>query len=226
MFVRSAVVVGIVLSLATSGSTWAQAYPTKPVRMDVPCTPGGGTDVIGRVLAQKLTAALGQQVIVDNRPGAGGRIGGELVARAPADGYTLLFAGSSVMVTAPALYSKLAYEVPKDFAAISFVASTAYVLVVHPSVPVRSVRDFIGLAKRTPGTARRPTHGTPCACGTRARPPSGSKRCRWAMGAWARWSGAASGTNACSSTRTRSTPADLTTPIVRRRWPRCRKCAG
>ena len=160
MFVRSAVVVGIALSLATSGSTWAQAYPTKPVRMVVPFTPGGGTDVIGRVLAQKLTAALGQQVIVENRPGAGGRIGGELVARAPADGYTLLFAGSSVMVTAPALYSKLAYEVPKDFAAISFVASTAYVLVVHPSVPVRSVRDFIGLAKRTPGRLTYASSGT------------------------------------------------------------------
>lgn len=129
----------------------AQTYPTKPVRMVVPFTPGGGSDVVGRVLAQKLSAALGHQVIVENRPGAGGRIGTEAVARAPADGYTLLFATSSVMVTAPALYTKLGFDMPKDFAPISLVASTAYVLVVHPSVPVRSVGDFIALAKRTPG---------------------------------------------------------------------------
>ena len=127
------------------------SYPSKPVRIVVPFTPGGGTDTIGRVLAQKLGASFGQQFIVDNRPGAGGRVGAELVARAPADGHTLLFAGSSAMVTAPALYSKLGYEVPKDFAPITLVASTAYVLVVHPSVPVRTVKDFIALAKRTPG---------------------------------------------------------------------------
>src|SRR5687767_5838181 len=102
----------------------AQAYPTKPVRLVVPFTPGGGSDIIGRTLAQKLSAALGQQVIVDNRAGAAGRIGAEAVARAPADGYTLLFAGSSVTMTAPALYTKLAYDMPKDFAPISLVAST------------------------------------------------------------------------------------------------------
>jgi tripartite-type tricarboxylate transporter receptor subunit TctC len=129
---------------------FAQSYPAKPIRMVVPFAPGGGSDLVGRVLAQKLSAALGQQVIVDNRAGAGGRIGTEAVARAPADGHTLLFATSSVMVTAPALYPKLAFDMPKDFAPISLVASTAYVLVVHPSVPVRSVRDLIALAKRTP----------------------------------------------------------------------------
>ena len=129
----------------------AQSYPTKPIRMVVPFAPGGGSDLVGRVVAQRLTPALGQQVIVDNRAGAGGRIGTEAVARAPADGYTLVFATSSVMVTAPALYPKLAYDMPKDFAPISFVASTAYVLVVHPTVPARSVKDFIALAKKTPG---------------------------------------------------------------------------
>jgi tripartite-type tricarboxylate transporter receptor subunit TctC len=137
--------------IAGIGMAAAQTYPTKPVRMVVPFTPGGGSDIVGRELAQKLSAALGQQFIIENRAGAGGRIGTEAVARAPADGYTLLFATSSVMVTAPALYTKLGFDMPKDFAPISLVASTAYVLVVHPSVPVRSVRDFIALAKRTPG---------------------------------------------------------------------------
>ena len=138
----------------------AQAYPTKPVRLIVPFTPGGGSDIIGRTLAQKLSAALGQQVIVDNRAGAAGRIGAEAVARAPADGYTLLFAGSSVTMTAPALYTKLAYDMPKDFAPISLVASTAYVLIVHPSVPVRSVKDFIAVAKKAPGRLTYASSGT------------------------------------------------------------------
>lgn len=150
----------LALLIAPVETASAQAWPTKPVRLVVPFTPGGGSDVVGRVLAQKLSAALGQQVIVENRAGAGGRIGAEVVARAPADGYTLLFAGSSVTITAPALYPKLAYEMPKDFAPISFVASTAYVLVVHPSVPVRSVRDFIALAKRTPGKLTYASSGT------------------------------------------------------------------
>lgn len=119
--------------------------------MIVPFTPGGGSDIVGRVLAQKLSVALGQPIVVENRPGAGGRIGTEVVARAAPDGHTLLFATSSVMVTAPALYAKLGFQMPGDFAPISLVATTAYVLVVHPSVPVRSVRDFIALAKRTPG---------------------------------------------------------------------------
>ena len=155
----AALMLALPLLLAAAHAS-SQTYPSKPVRIIVPFTPGGGTDVIGRVLAQKLSAALGQQFIVDNRPGAAGRIGGELVAKAPPDGYTLLFAGSSVMVTAPALYTKLGYEVPKDFAPISFVASTAYVLVVHPSVPVRSVRDFIALAKRSPGKLTYASSGT------------------------------------------------------------------
>jgi tripartite-type tricarboxylate transporter receptor subunit TctC len=144
-----AVLCAVLFGLAP-GAT-AQSYPAKPIRMVVPFAPGGGSDLVGRVLAQKLSVALGQQVIVDNRAGAGGRIGTEMVARAPADGYTLLFATSSVMVTAPALYAKLAFDMPRDFAPVSLVASTAYVLVVHPSVPVRTVKDFIALAKRTPG---------------------------------------------------------------------------
>jgi len=145
-----AVYSGIALVLVAVGGASAQMYPTKPVRMIVPFTPGGGSDIVGRVVAQRLSAALGQQFVVENRPGAGGRIGTEAVARAPADGYTLLFATSSVMVTAPALYAKLNFDMPRDFAPISLVASTAYVLVIHPTVPVRSVKEFITLAKRTP----------------------------------------------------------------------------
>ena len=133
------------------GCAIAQPYPSKPVRMIVPFAPGGGSDLVGRVLAQKLGAALGQQVIVENRAGAGGRIGTEVVAKAPPDGYTLLFATSSVMVTAPALYSKLPFDMPRDFAPVSLAATTAYVLVAHPSVPARSVQDLVGLAKRSPG---------------------------------------------------------------------------
>jgi len=150
---RWKVIACAVLALITSSiqPVAAQNWPAKPVRMIVPFTPGGGSDIVGRVLAQKLSTALGQQVVVENRPGAGGRIGTEAVARAAPDGYTLLFATSSVMVTAPALYAKLGFQMPGDFAPISLVASTAYVLVVHPSVPVRSVKDFIALAKRTPG---------------------------------------------------------------------------
>jgi len=148
------------LLAAGVGSAFAQAYPSKPVRMIVPFTPGGGSDIVGRVVAQRLSAALGQQFVVENRAGAGGRIGTEAVARAPADGYTLLFATSSVMVTAPALYAKLNFDMPRDFAPISLVASTAYVLVIHPSVPVRSVKDFIALARRTPGRLTYASSGT------------------------------------------------------------------
>jgi tripartite-type tricarboxylate transporter receptor subunit TctC len=140
----------LLAAIFTPSCVSAQTYPAKPIRMIVPFAPGGGSDLVGRVVAQRLSAALGQQVVVENRAGAGGRIGTELAARAPADGYTLLFATSSVMVTAPALYPKLPFDMPRDFAPISLVASTAYVLVVHPSVPARSVRDFIAIAKKAP----------------------------------------------------------------------------
>jgi tripartite-type tricarboxylate transporter receptor subunit TctC len=133
------------------GWAFAQPYPAKPIRMVVPFAPGGGADLVGRILAQKLSVALRQQVVVENRAGAGGRIGTELVAKAPADGYALLLATSSVMVIAPVLYAKLPFEMPRDFAPISLVGSTAYVLVVHPSVPARSVRDLIAQAKSRPG---------------------------------------------------------------------------
>ena len=129
----------------------AQSYPARPLRLVVPFAPGGGSDLVGRLLAQKLGAALGQQVVVDNRAGAGGRIGTELVAKSAPDGYTLLMATSSVMVTAPALYAKLPFAMPQDFSPVSLVAFTTYALVAHPAVPAKSVKELIALAKARPG---------------------------------------------------------------------------
>src|SRR5690242_20443092 len=126
------------LGFALAAGAGAQPYPAKPVRLVVPFAPGGGSDLVGRVLAQKLSTSLRQQFVPDNRAGAGGRIGTELVAKSPADGYTLLFATSSVMVIAPAVYSNLPFDMPRDFTPISLVGSTAYVLITHPSVPVRN----------------------------------------------------------------------------------------
>jgi tripartite-type tricarboxylate transporter receptor subunit TctC len=146
--------------LLVAGSAWPQAYPSKPVRLIVPFAPGGGADLVGRLLAQKLTAALGRQVVVENRAGAGGRIGTEAVAKAPPDGHTLLLATSSVMALAPALYDKLSFDMPRDFAPVSVVATTAYVLVVHPAVPARSAKELIGLAKRTPRSLTYASSGT------------------------------------------------------------------
>ena len=140
----------VTCAMSLAGGAGAADYPARAVRLVVPFAPGGGSDLVGRVLAQKLSAALRQQFVVDNRAGAGGRIGTEAVAKAPADGYTLLFATSSVMIIAPAFYAKLPFEMPRDFAPISLVGSTAYVLVTHPSVPASSVRELIALAKKRP----------------------------------------------------------------------------
>ena len=129
----------------------SQPYPVKTVRVVVPFAPGGGADLVGRIVAQKLAEGLKQQVIVDNRAGAAGRVGSEHVARSAPDGYSLLLATTSVMITAPALYRKLPYDVAKDFAPISKAAMASYVLVVHPSVPVRTVKELIALARRKPG---------------------------------------------------------------------------
>ncbi|MDB5928170.1 MAG: hypothetical protein JWN13_7106 [Betaproteobacteria bacterium] len=116
----------------------------------VPYPPGGGTDIIGRVVAQKLTDAFAQQVVVDNRGGAGGIIGTEIVARSPADGYTLLMAPTSHVIN-PSIYSKLPYDTLKDFAPLTLAASATIVLATHPSVPVKSVKELIAHAKAKPG---------------------------------------------------------------------------
>jgi tripartite-type tricarboxylate transporter receptor subunit TctC len=127
----------------------AQSYPANPVRVVVPFPAGGGNDSMGRLLAQKLTEALGKQFYVDNRPGANGMVGSELVARAPKDGYTLLVNGAN-FVTTPSLYAKPTYDPIRQFEPISLTAIAPNVLVVHPSVPARSVKELIALARARP----------------------------------------------------------------------------
>jgi tripartite-type tricarboxylate transporter receptor subunit TctC len=129
---------------------FAQSYPTKPIRLIVPNAPGGGTDTIARLISEKLSPGLGQQIIPDNRGGAGGRIAAELVARSPKDGYTLLLGSAATLITGPALDSDRKYDPIRDFTGISMAGTTAYMLVIHPSLPAKTVRDLIGLAKASP----------------------------------------------------------------------------
>ena len=129
----------------------AQTYPAKPIRVIVPFAPGGATDVLARLTGQKLGEAWGHQVIVDNRPGAGGNIGAELGAKAPPDGYTLLLAAAGFMAVHPTFYAKLAYDPAKDYAPITLFVTAPLLMVVHPSVPARSAKDLIGIMKAQPG---------------------------------------------------------------------------
>ena len=137
----------------------AQNYPTKPIRIILPFAAGGVTDLLGRTVARKLTAGLGQTVVVDNRPGAGGNIGTELVAKSPADGYTLLVVPSSFSIN-PSLYDKVPYDAVRDFDPVSIIASYAMVFMTHPSLPVHSVKEFIALARARPGTLNYASSGT------------------------------------------------------------------
>ena len=141
-------------------SAHAQTWPAKPVRIIVPFPPGGGTDLVARAVAQKLTDALGQTFIVDNRGGAGGTIGSEAAAKAPADGYTLGMAASSTHGAAPALYPKLGYDPLKDFAPVTLVVTTPFVMVVHPALPAKTAKDLIALAKAQPGKLNYGSAGT------------------------------------------------------------------
>jgi tripartite-type tricarboxylate transporter receptor subunit TctC len=129
----------------------AQGFPNKPVRLVVTFPPGGGADIIGRTLAQKLAEPLGQQVIVENRPGANGNIGTEFVARSAPDGYTLVVGNTGPLCISPAIYRSIPYNTANDFAPISLVASTPIILVAHPSLPVRSIGDVVRLARARPG---------------------------------------------------------------------------
>jgi tripartite-type tricarboxylate transporter receptor subunit TctC len=145
-------VIGSALAVATAmAQSTTAAYPRRPVTMVVPFPAGGPTDTMARTLAQKLGERLGQTVIIDNRGGAGGMIAAELVARAPADGYTLFFGTTGTMAINPSLYKKIRYDPVKDFAPISLMATTPNVLVVAPDVPARTLGDLIKLAKARPG---------------------------------------------------------------------------
>ena len=141
----------LLLALLTASQVCAQSYPNKPIRLVLPYPPGGGTDVIARPLAQKLTENLGQQVIVDNSGGANGNIGMEFVAKSPPDGYTLLFALSAQFAVNPSLYPKLPYDPVRDYAPISLLANAPYLLIVHPSLPVKSVPELLAFVKQRPG---------------------------------------------------------------------------
>jgi tripartite-type tricarboxylate transporter receptor subunit TctC len=133
------------------GTALGQQYPGRTVRMIIGFPPGGGTDIVGRIVAQKLTDVLGQQVIVDNRGGASGQLAAELTAKAAPDGYTIMMAHIAAISILPSLMSKLPYDAQKDFAPITLVAIGPNLLVVHPSVPVKTVKDLVAFAKAHPG---------------------------------------------------------------------------
>jgi tripartite-type tricarboxylate transporter receptor subunit TctC len=148
----------MLLALFPALQAEAQNYPDKAVRMVVPYAPGGSVDVMARILAPKLTGAMGQQVVVDNRPGASGNIGTEMAVHAPADGYTILMVTIPLVVN-PSLYAKLPFDVVKDLAPVSLLAASSFLMVIHPSLPVRSVKELIALAKREPGKLNYPSGG-------------------------------------------------------------------
>jgi tripartite-type tricarboxylate transporter receptor subunit TctC len=141
-----------ILSITAVSIAYAQpTYPNRPIKFIAPFPPGGTSDVLGRIMAQKLSDALGQSVIVENRPGASGNIGHDIAAKSAPDGYTLLLSNSSTVVNNPHLFKQMSFDWYKDFSPISMVAIAGLVLVVHPSVPVKSVSELTALAKSKPG---------------------------------------------------------------------------
>jgi tripartite-type tricarboxylate transporter receptor subunit TctC len=150
-----------ILCLLSSTAAQAQQYPAKPIRIVVGFAPGGPTDIYARLIGQKLTAAWGQPIIVDARPGASGNIGADIVAKSPPDGYTLMVPSFSIAVN-PSLYAKLPYDLMRDLAPVAMYASVGHILLVHPSVPARNVQELLALAKKQPGTLLYATagHGT------------------------------------------------------------------
>ncbi len=148
----------IAVALLSAASVHAQGYPVRPVRMIVPFPPGGNTDIIARIVAPRMSESLGQQLIIDNRGGAGSTIGTELAARSPADGYTILMVSAAHTIN-PAMVKKLPYDSVKDFTPISVVADVPTVFVCHPSLPVKTVAEFLALARKRPGDITYSTAG-------------------------------------------------------------------
>src|SRR6186713_938359 len=146
---KTAKILMVALALAAGGAI-AQSYPSKPIRFIVPWPPGGGADVLSRIVSPKLGEALGQQVIIDNRGGAAGNIGAEMAAKAPPDGYTIVFAYSGTHSINPHIYAKMPFR-ESDFAPIVWLASVPQIVVVHPSLPVKTIRDLVALDKAKPG---------------------------------------------------------------------------
>ena len=149
--------ISVLLAFVTHGA-FSQAYPAKPIRMIVPFPPGGGSDIIARISAQKLVEAMGQQVLIDNRPGAGGSVGAELGVKAPADGYTLTLIAASYTV-GPSMY-KLTFDAVNDITPVIQLSQGPFLLVVHPSLPVRTSKELIALAKSRPGQLSYASSGT------------------------------------------------------------------
>ena len=154
------VLVFVALSLIAAEAAIAQAYPVRPIRLVVPYPAGGPTDFVGRTVGQKLSQFLGQQVVVDNRPGAGTIIGSELVARGAPDGYTLLFGTGGGTFLAPLMLPKVPYDPHRDFEPVAMLVMSPQVLVVHPSVPAQSVSELVALAKAKPGVLNFASVGT------------------------------------------------------------------
>jgi tripartite-type tricarboxylate transporter receptor subunit TctC len=148
---RKKILYAVIAALGVSGPAFAQSYPVKPIRMVVHFPPGGPTDLVARTVGQKLTEAWGQQVVVDNRPGAGGIVGVESVVRAPPDGYTLLFATGGSMSITPAIGTKTSYDVFRDLTPVNLVVINPQLLVLHPSLPAGSLKELIKFAKARPG---------------------------------------------------------------------------
>ena len=141
----------VLLPLLIAAPAGAQSWPQRPLRLIVPNAPGGGSDTVARVFAERLTPALGQQIVVENRAGAGGRQAAEFVAKSAADGYTLLLGTGATLITARALYDRSGFDPEKSFVPVALLANTSYLLVVHPSVPAANARQLIALAKARPG---------------------------------------------------------------------------
>ena len=156
-FKRVALIGTMTLGLATQ--VFAQAWPTKPIRLVVPFPAGGSTDVVGRVIAQELSLRLGQSVVVDNRGGASGTIGSEAVARLPPDGYTLLLSNVGSQGVGPSLFATVKYDAVKDFTHMAMIGTFPNVMIAHPSVPAKNVPEFVALAKKSPGKLNYATSG-------------------------------------------------------------------
>ena len=149
----------VALALTVYTSAQAQTYPTKAIRMVVPFSPGGNVDINARATAPGLSEALGQTIVVDNRAGAGGMIGGEIVVKSPPDGYTLAMASNSVYSIAPVVFAKPLYNPLRDFAAVGGVSNVPLALVVHPSIPAKTFKEFVALVKSRPGQMNMATAG-------------------------------------------------------------------
>jgi tripartite-type tricarboxylate transporter receptor subunit TctC len=150
-FFTRTLLAGVLLAILPAAALAQGAYPTKPIRLIVAFEPGGSTDIVARLVGQKLSERLGQQVIIDNRGGAGGTIGTDIAAKSPADGYTLTMGTTSTHVIAPAIFPNVKYDPIKDFEPITLVARTPYLLVLHPSVKAASLKEFVALVKSQPG---------------------------------------------------------------------------